>query len=181
MSDSWEGYIKGGAASYWAGVDSAASGILPICVRTARICLAWRSTHVHEGNCWSTIGGANKPSLSPEDNARRELQEETGFFGRITLRPAYVYADGDFRYHNFLGLVDEEFEIAESVTRWEVTALRWSHFHMIIGTMRRRPQLFHIGLHKLFSSAEQLIAGCVTSCKDTRQTVDIPEHRDPNL
>ena len=45
---------------YWAGSGGGASGILPICTVTGRICFAWRSPEVQEGSCWGTLGGAVK-------------------------------------------------------------------------------------------------------------------------
>ena len=69
---------------YWAGEGNAASGILPICTTTGRICLAWRSPYVNEGSCWGTIGGAVKRGMQPGPSAEEELAEETGYTGDIS-------------------------------------------------------------------------------------------------
>ena len=78
---------------YWAGAGGAASGILPICTSTKRIGLAWRSSEVADGNCWGTIGGAVQRGMSPDESAKEELAEETGYQGSISLIPAYVFQD----------------------------------------------------------------------------------------
>ena len=78
---------------YWAGAGHAASGILLVCSETGRIGLAWRSPDVHEGSCWGTIGGAVKESMSPEESAKEELKEETGYNGSIRLVPAYTFTE----------------------------------------------------------------------------------------
>ena len=66
---------------YWAGEGHAASGVLPVCTSTGRVCLAWRSPGVNPGNCWGTIGGAVKEGMGLEESARHELAEETGYRG----------------------------------------------------------------------------------------------------
>jgi 8-oxo-dGTP pyrophosphatase MutT (NUDIX family) len=94
---------------YWVGAGGGASGILPICTTTGRIALAWRSPYVASGDCWGTIGGAIQPKMSPGESAKMELAEETGYQGAMRLIPAFVFTDGSFKYHNFLGLVATEF------------------------------------------------------------------------
>ena len=75
---------------YWVGDVGeggiSASGILPICANTRRLCLALRSRNVHNvvngdkhyyGECWGIIGGA--VSGDPLESAKAETHEETGF------------------------------------------------------------------------------------------------------
>lgn len=94
---------------YWAGEGNAASGILPVCPKTGRVGVILRSSEVDYPNTYSTIGGAVKRGLSPSQNAKVELQEETGYKGGINLIPAYVFSSGGFKYHNFIGVVTKEF------------------------------------------------------------------------
>lgn len=105
---SWQSLGAGGER-YWAGPGGGASGVLPVCETTKRICLAWRSRRVHQGNCWGTLGGAIAQGLSPEQNALQEVMEETGYAGPVQMTPAYVFVSGQFRYYNFIGIVGEEF------------------------------------------------------------------------
>src|SRR5208337_1731558 len=88
---------------FWAGEGNAASGILPVCPATGRIGLAMRSGAVDYPSTYSTIGGAVKRGMSPEQSAKEELAEETGYTGPIKLIPGYVFSSkGGFRYRNFL-------------------------------------------------------------------------------
>ena len=80
-----------GEEGFWSGEGNAASGILLICPTTGRIGLAWRSPDVDRGNCFGTIGGAVKKGMTPQESAKEELGEETGYRGGITLHPAFVF------------------------------------------------------------------------------------------
>ena len=43
----------------------------------------------------------------PKTAARREAMEEAGYQGDLTMLPLYVFRDEDFRYSNFLAVVDQ--------------------------------------------------------------------------
>jgi len=149
---------------FWAGEGNAASGVLPICTTTHRICLAWRSPDVHIGDCWGTIGGVVKPGLSLANSAKAELEEETGFTGGITMQSAYVFSSGSFSYHNFLGTVGSEFGFnPQSGAVWETTALDWFTLDEIREAMKTKPDEFHPGVIALFKNSgkkiEQLVGG----------------------
>src|SRR5208282_364562 len=163
-----EGFNEEG---FWAGEGNAASGVLPICTTTQRICLAWRSPDVHIGDCWGTIGGACKPKMSLAESAKAELTEETGFDGSITMQPAYVFQSGEFSYHNFLGTVGTEFRFApQSEHHWETTGLEWFTWGEIQQMMKEDPSEFHPGLISLFKSSgkkiEQLLGKPKTASGD---------------
>lgn len=74
-------------------------------VRGDRILVARRQPGVHLAGTWEFPGGRVEPGESPEDAARRELAEETGFVAR-TLEPLVVvvhdYAEHKLRLHVFL-------------------------------------------------------------------------------
>ena len=94
-----------------------ASGILPICVNTGKILLGKRNYWVNEPFTWSNFGGAiglahggiKEEVLSPIDNAVKEMQEEIGYNGEMDIIESYVFEKDNFKYYNFLGLVDNEF------------------------------------------------------------------------
>jgi RNA:NAD 2'-phosphotransferase (TPT1/KptA family)/GNAT superfamily N-acetyltransferase/2'-5' RNA ligase/8-oxo-dGTP pyrophosphatase MutT (NUDIX family) len=156
---------------FWAGEGNAASGVLPICTTTGRICLAWRSPDVHIGNCWGTIGGAVKPEMSLSESAKAELKEETGFGGGVTMIPAYVFSSGSFSYHNFLGTVGTEFRFApQSEHHWETTGLEWFTWDEIQQMVKENSSDFHPGLISLFKSdgkkIEQLLGKPKTAAGD---------------
>jgi 8-oxo-dGTP pyrophosphatase MutT (NUDIX family) len=147
-----------GAQMYWAGSGSGASGILPICSSTGRICLAWRSADVHEGNCWGTIGGAVQEGLSPEESAKEEMSEEMGYTGGIELHPAYVFKSGDFTYRNYIGVVANEFKFRPRRGHsWETDKIEWMTYDEILSEMKGNPGRYHSGLVKLFQQSNDLI------------------------
>jgi GNAT superfamily N-acetyltransferase/8-oxo-dGTP pyrophosphatase MutT (NUDIX family) len=151
---------------FWAGEGNAASGILPICTTTKRICLAWRSPEVHIGDCWGTIGGAVKPGMNPQESAKEEVKEETGFKGGITVHTAFVFQSGTFSYHNFLGTVGSEFSFhPQSDSHWETTGLEWFTLEQIYQMMEEDPNSFHPGVHALFQHSGKEIERLVDKGK----------------
>jgi 8-oxo-dGTP pyrophosphatase MutT (NUDIX family) len=118
-------------AQYWG---KKGAGILPICKKTKRLLIPFRSGYVFEPFTWGVWGGkidlgvddeferTHSVDVSVEHAAQREFVEETEYDGSIHLIPAYVYRDGDFAYHNFFGLVDYEFE---PVLNWETDSYKW--------------------------------------------------------
>jgi 8-oxo-dGTP pyrophosphatase MutT (NUDIX family) len=92
----------------------AGAGILPVCVSTGRVLVGLRSYHVEEPHTWGTFGGKLEIDEGIDETIKvaaiRELEEETEYYGHIELVDAYIFTDGSFSYHNFFGLVDEEFE-----------------------------------------------------------------------
>jgi len=104
------------------------AGVLPICKKTGRILVAYRSKYVNEPHTWGIFGG----KLDEEDGeddlqvvAKREFVEETGFSGDVRLIPAYIYKAKGFEYHNFIGILDDEFE---PELDWETEKTKWINF-----------------------------------------------------
>jgi 8-oxo-dGTP pyrophosphatase MutT (NUDIX family) len=150
-----EGYDENG---FWVGEGGGASGILPICRKTKRICVAWRSMEVESPDCWGTIGGAIKDGMSPEASAKDELAEEMGYHGGIEMHTAYVFSKGSFKYHNFIGVVDEEFSLQpEAGHGWETAYIVWRTLQEIEGDIRSTPGDFHPGVIALFKNSRDLI------------------------
>jgi 8-oxo-dGTP pyrophosphatase MutT (NUDIX family) len=94
-----------------------AAGILPICKETGRILLCKRADNVDNPGVWAGIGGGleSKKGESEEniiEVAKREFIEETTFKGYYSIIPSYIYitSNGGFKYYNFIGLFDHEFE-----------------------------------------------------------------------
>lgn len=145
------GYRDDGQGNtFWSG-SQGASGILPICTTTKRICLAWRSRHVHIGNCWGTIGGAIEEGSTPQANAIDELREETGYNGALKTIPAYIFKSGTFQYFNFLGLVPEEFEFMPSSGHsWETDKIMWMNYQEFQAALKRA----HPGLVALYQHSK---------------------------
>lgn len=147
---------------YWAGHGDAASGILAIARDTKRICLAWRSSEVSQCDCWGTIGGAVKDGKTPAESAKIELKEEVGYKGGIELHAAFVFQDGDFKYHNFVGIVDNEFPFQPgSDHAWETDRILWASYDNVIAEIEEHPEDFHPGLLQLFKNSRKLIESLV--------------------
>lgn len=144
---------------FWAGEGNAASGVLPICPPKGTVCLAMRSSEVMTPNCWGTLGGAVQRGMSPQDSAKTEMAEETGFHGGIRLIPAFVFsAGGGFKYHNFIGVVQAEFGFNPSEEHsWETDYIRWLPYAEIVADMQKNPGNYHPGLLKLFSESRDKI------------------------
>lgn len=148
--------IGEGGQTFWAGEGGGASGILPVCTKTKRLCLAWRSRHVHIGNCWGTIGGAIQRGMSPSESAIEEMREETGYGGKIQILNAYVFTSGNFRYFNFLGLVDQEFGFNPPGDHsWETDHIEWMTYEKALQEIEGGKA--HMGLKALFEQSKNLI------------------------
>jgi len=143
---------------YWAGAGHAASGVLPVCTSTGRVCLAWRSPDVDQGSCWGTIGGAVKEGMDPSSSARHELAEETGYRGNLLLHPAHVFKSGKFSYHNYIGEVGHEFGLRpEGGSAWETEALEWGGLDEWLKEAKTSPGSFHPGVLVLLRESGGLI------------------------
>jgi 8-oxo-dGTP pyrophosphatase MutT (NUDIX family) len=137
-----EGYTSG----YWAGPCGIASGILPFCPASGRFCLAARSHLVHQGGCWSTIGGACPLWEAPCTSALRELREETCYEGEVKTQFLYCFRSKEFRYFTYLGVVESEFDLPRDRTScWETTRLHWLSLTAIQQAIKTTPQRLHPG------------------------------------
>lgn len=91
---------------------------------TGRFLLPLRSGNVLEPYTWGVWGGAVDPGTEVEESVRREVVEETGFQGEVELVALCDFHDEDsgFRYHNFIGVIDDEFEVE---LNWESDDAQW--------------------------------------------------------
>lgn len=86
-----------------------AAGCLVVARDTGRILANFRSGQVAQGGSISTWGGALEENEQPEDAAKRELNEETGYSGPVQMQPVWVFSNNKYEYHNFLAIVPTEF------------------------------------------------------------------------
>ncbi len=121
-----------------------ASGCVLMAKNTGRILLVLRSPAVLESNTWGNIGGAHGAEEAPRDAAKREVYEETGYSGNMTIRPLLVFKKETFRYSNFLAIIETEFEPSLG---WEATDYRWCELDNL-------PSNLHFGMTALFSDKE---------------------------
>lgn len=106
-----------------------AAGMLPICKSTGRILLVKRSDKVSNPGTWAGIGGGIEEKYGEtEENVidivKREFFEETGCKEFYNLIPSYIYitSNGGFKYYNFIGIFENEFE---PELNQENTEYRW--------------------------------------------------------
>lgn len=152
--------------SFWG---SEASGVLPICKKTNRILIGLRSYWVDQPFTWGNFGGAiglghygnNEERLSPEENAEKEFREETGFEGNIELIPSYVFEKGSFKYYNYIGLVDDEFEMNRlNMNHVEVSEIKWVTLDELI-----KNEDLHFGIQSLLDNNISQIHTIIDSLK----------------
>ena len=125
------------------------AGVLPVSRESRKCLIALRSDWVMEPRTWGIWGGKiDDGEVSPKDAALRELFEETGYTGNVSLYEAYVYKDKNFQYYNFFGLVDSEFE---PDLNWETSDYRWFSFDEL---MDLEPK--HFGLRALLNDKKSL-------------------------
>ncbi|MCK9458259.1 MAG: NUDIX hydrolase [Proteobacteria bacterium] len=154
---------------YWG---DAGSGVLPFCQSTRRFGANHRGAFVNEGGTFGIFGGGiflDEYGLNdveelinstiPQDHAKQELREETGYNGPIRLQEIYVYKDSkigpqgqpcNFFYWNYIGIVPHEFPISpEANSQWEEGGQSgWLTFEEL---MRVTPK--HFGLKALLDNA----------------------------
>jgi 8-oxo-dGTP pyrophosphatase MutT (NUDIX family) len=135
------------------------SGILAIANDTRRICIAWRSAEVRQGDCFGVIGGMVKQGLTVEEGARLEMKEEVGYSGPIKLYAAYVLRTPYFEYHNFVGIVPNEFEFnPEPQFAFETDFLLWMDYKALVRSIQEEDLSdFHPGLVDLLRESKSLI------------------------
>lgn len=102
------------------------AGCVVFALSTGRMLLAHRSEWVLEPHTWGMWGGAIDPTENPQMAALRELTEETGFdagdSARVIESLVFESPGGDFRYHNFIVVVEHEYE---PTLNWESQGSAW--------------------------------------------------------
>ena len=112
------------------------AGCIIVAKDTKRILLPLRSSKVSQPNTWGTWGGAIDSDEIPEKAAIREVQEEAGYNGPVDMITLKVFQKDQFKYHNFLAIVDTEFKPR---LNWETDEFIWTDINDL-------PQPLHFGL-----------------------------------
>lgn len=143
----FESYVETEGREFWGTI---ASGVILVCLTTKRILLGYRSENVMEPHTWGSFGGKlDDEDLTIKEATLRELEEETEYTGDIELIPAYIYKHGSFEYHNFFGVVKEEFE---PTLNWENDSSKWFTY----AELKRLPRK-HFGLVSLLEHSSDLL------------------------
>lgn len=123
------------------------AGVLIYCSSTKRFLLGLRSKFVDEPNTWGLFGGAIDGDEKSNSAAIRELDEEIGYSGEVILRTLDIFRKGDFTFHNFLGIVPEEFSPSLD---WENKTAKWFK-------LKDFPKNLHFGLKRLIPLLKQRV------------------------
>lgn len=100
-------YANDSGSKFWGNIGA---GVLAISKNTGRILISYRSKYVNEPNTWGVVGGKlDDDKNPPKKAANREFKEETGYAGKLELIPAYIFKTKGFAYHNFIGIISDEF------------------------------------------------------------------------
>jgi 8-oxo-dGTP pyrophosphatase MutT (NUDIX family) len=127
----------------------AGAGAIIVAADTGRILLPHRSASVEQPGKWGVWGGAIDSGEDPSSAARREVAEEAGAPEVLKMVPLHVFSRGDFKYHNFLAVVQSEFEPR---LNWETQGYRWVGY----GDW---PSPMHFGLKALVDRSGEDIKG----------------------
>jgi len=134
--------LHGGALSRTGFWGKQGAGCIFMAKTTGRLLLPLRSMMVLQPGTWGVWGGAIDSGENPAKAVKREATEEVGYRGIIEkLIPLYVYEDkqSGFKYHNFLAIVDDEFDPR---LNWETDKYKWVEYG-------QWPHPLHFGLKAL--------------------------------
>jgi 8-oxo-dGTP pyrophosphatase MutT (NUDIX family) len=129
---------------YWG--TQGAGGIF-LARNTGRFLFGLRSRDVREPGTWGGFGGKIEPGEGAVKAAEREMIEETGYEGKLNLRVLYLFKDGDFRYFNYLAVIDKEFE---PKLNWENDNYAWVEYN-------KWPEPLHFGTEEALTLASTKI------------------------
>jgi 8-oxo-dGTP pyrophosphatase MutT (NUDIX family) len=141
---------------YWGEM---AAGMIFLAKDTGRIGIGKRSEYVLEPGTYGTMGGAGNPGESPEQVAIREgCKEEAGYAGKIEMIPLAVFEHhSGFKYFNFLGVVEKEFE---PTLNWENSSFSW------VDGLDSLPTPLHPGMHFLIANSRHSIDAEISKCRE---------------
>jgi len=137
------------------------AGCMLLAKSTGRILLMFRSELVNEPRTWSIPGGAIDKGENPSSAARRELKEELRYTGPLNLVASYVFEAEDFRFHNFLGIVPEEFEPSLD---WENEGAQWFDLDQL-------PSPLHFGVRALLSNSKEQIQQIIEKARSKQEAL----------
>jgi len=138
-------YNNDSGAKFWG---NKGAGALIFSKSTNRFLVLHRSKYVNEPSCYGTIGGKIDENESVENSVKREITEECGYNGDLKLIPLYIFKAKGFEYHNFLGIVENEFKPEMD---WESDGYKWLTFEELL---KIEPK--HFGLVKLLEDGESI-------------------------
>jgi len=143
--EQYDAFDNASGLSFWGDIGG---GVLPICKKTKRILLPFRSIYVNEGNTYGVWGGKLDDDEHIEQTVKREFNEETGHDLVGELTPVFVFKTNGFEYYNFIGVVNEEFK---PILNWETESYEWVTFDEMIEIEPK-----HFGLRSLLNDKKSI-------------------------
>jgi 8-oxo-dGTP pyrophosphatase MutT (NUDIX family) len=126
------------------------AGVIIMARSQARFLFGLRSNDVNEPGTWGGFGGKIDGGETAQTAVKREVKEELGYHGPISLNLLYLYKDKDFKYYNYLGVIDEEFD----------PDLNWEHDNYAWVEFGQWPEPLHFGaeeaIEKSYSKIKQI-------------------------
>ncbi len=128
--------------------EKVAAGVIPYSKSTKTFLVGMRSGGVDNPHTWAGFGGGVDGGEDVEEAVMRELEEEIGFYGSMRLIKGYVYEEPMFEYHNFIGVVSDEFE---PHLNWETDDYQWVTYDELLQLPHK-----HKGLVKFMNQSKDL-------------------------
>jgi len=121
-----------------------AAGCIFLAKNSGKLLIARRGDDVDEPGTWGTWGGSLNNGESPKAAAEREAREETGFEGKMWLKPIWTFKHhSGFEYHTFIATVEDEFR---PILNWENKDAKWVSYG-------KWPAPLHSGFSELLKHA----------------------------
>lgn len=123
------------------------AGLLLVARSSERVLLLQRSDAVSEPGYWALPGGKVDEGESPRSAAVRELEEEAGYDGALTVlkEPIFIYEDIGLEFRTYFGYVEREFE---PHLNWESDDAGWF-------LLRELPKPLHPGVVSLMKHGKR--------------------------
>ena len=112
------------------------AGCLFLGLSSGNVLIGKRSEEVMEPGTWGTWGGKVDDGENPVEALERELREECGFNKQADYIGVCVFREGEFEYHNYLVIVNQEFQ---PTLNDETDDFEWTSIDNL-------PQPLHFGL-----------------------------------
>jgi 8-oxo-dGTP pyrophosphatase MutT (NUDIX family) len=156
-----DGWVECACGHWHWGVNGAAGLLLSHRAPSGEtaVLLQHRAPWVHQGDTWSTPGGARRGSEAAVEAAFRELTEETGLMlaDRAVVIDTYIDDHGDWSYSTVCALLPEPIEVLERneavpwTERGEQQGMRWV----------RVPDVDALALHPGFAATWPTVRGLI--------------------
>lgn len=126
------------------------AGILLAARKTGRVLLLRRSEECNEPLTWGLPGGKIDEGENARTAAIRELEEEAGWDGPVTVlkEPIFIFEEPDFEFLTYFGFIEDEFE---PQLNWESADAGWF-------SLGRLPTPLHFGVDALMRERKKVVA-----------------------